>query len=122
MADLGRVLGGVRLVNGLVHASAPVRTSVGVWGDDVRHPIASVFAAGFFLRDAILGYGALTARSDEELRRWLVLTVVADVVDAVHIVRHRESLPARRRWLSLSIAPAAAALGVVAIAMLRARR
>lgn len=121
MKDLGRVLGGVRLVNGAVHAIAPVRTSVGVWGDDVRHPIASVFAAGFFLRDAMLGYGALTARTDDELRRWLALTVVADVVDGVHIVTHRESLPAGRRWLSMSIAPAAAALGVVALVALRTR-
>lgn len=68
-------------------------------------------------RDVALGAGALLAGAERaELRRWVILGAVSDLVDTAATTIGFGSLPRRRRWLVLAACAGAATAGAVAAA------
>jgi hypothetical protein len=112
-ATAGRLMGVLRVGLGTAHAIAPAPTSVPLIGSDARRPGAQAFIAAFGVRDAFLGLGVASARTDQELRCWLQRTVVIDVLDTVIAVAHLRGLPRRRRWAALTAPGVPAILGAV---------
>jgi hypothetical protein len=117
-ATAGRLMGGLRAGLGAAHAIAPAPISVPLVGSDARRPAAQVFIAGFGIRDALLGLGTASARTDQDLQRWLLRAVVIDAMDTVAVMAHFRDLPQGRRWAALAAPSVPAILGaVVAAAM-----
>lgn len=71
-------------------------------------------------RDIALGAGALLGAGErDELRRWVTLGAVSDLVDTLATTVGFGALPRRRRWLVLAACAGAAAGGALAAAGLR---
>jgi hypothetical protein len=115
-ATVGRLLGGLRAGLGTAHVVVPAPISVPLVGNDARRPGALVFIEAFGVRDAALGLGTASARTDEDLRRWLLTGAVIDMMDTVAVLRHFRGLPERRRWASLMAPGVPAVLGAVLVA------
>ena len=113
---IGRLLGGLRVGLGAAHVVAPAPISAPLIGSDARRPGALVFIEAFGVRDEALGLGTASARTDEDLRRWLLTAAVIDMMDTVAVLRHFHELPERRRWAALMAPGIPAILGAVLIA------
>lgn len=68
-------------------------------------------------RDIALGAGALLGAAErEELRRWVALGALSDLVDTIATTAGFGALPKRRRWLVLAACAGSAASGALAAA------
>jgi hypothetical protein len=103
----------VRVGTGATHVIAPVSISAPLVGNDARTPSARVFIGAFGIREALLGLATASARTDEELQRWLMLGVMIDTIDALGVMKRFRSLPPGRRWIALTATGGPAILGAV---------
>lgn len=114
---VGRSIAAVRLAVG---AACLIRPSLArAWlGNSARSPAAMVLSRSMAGRDMALGYGTYRAKQ-AGLSTWLVLSAVADTVDATGTVLARGHIPKARCVAVAAFSALAAAAGLASAASLR---
>jgi hypothetical protein len=115
-ATVARSMGVLRAGLGVAHVVAPVPISTPLIGSDADLPGTQVFIACFGTRDALLGLAVASARTEEDLRRWLRWAAAVDLIDTLVVIKRFRRLPARRRWAAVTAPGVPAIFGAVLVA------
>jgi hypothetical protein len=116
---IARVVAAGRIGFGVALVAAPERVTSAWLGADATRPGTHVVTRGLGARDLALGAGALTV-PESQLRPWVAAAIAADAADLIATVAAGDALPLAGRILVGAVAAAGAALGVAALAGLRA--
>jgi hypothetical protein len=106
-----------RLAFGAVALLAPATTGRMLAGDGGATPDAQAFLRGMGGREIGIGLGLLREiRNGGSPRPWLVAGVLSDSGDVTGIAGAWQHMPPNKRWLGLTMAATAAALGLALVA------
>jgi hypothetical protein len=105
-----------RFLVGATSWAAP-RRATRLMGLDIKAPAGSYWARLFGIRDVVLGAGLVLADEGDDRRRWRVMGIASDVMDAVagEIAARESGAKGASRWLLPGFAAFAAALGVAGL-------
>jgi hypothetical protein len=105
-----------RFAVGATSWAAP-RWATNVMGLDIKAPAGAYWARLFGVRDAALAVGLLLSDEGADRRRWRLLGIASDAMDAVagEIAARESDATGVSRWALPGAAVAAAALGVAGL-------
>ena len=105
-----------RFVVGAFTWAAP-RQATRMLGLDLKGAPGMYWARLFGIRDVVLGAGLVLAEEGDDRRRWRVLAIATDAVDAVagELAVRESGAKGAARWLLPGVAAATAALGVAGL-------
>lgn len=109
----------VRIAFGLAVLVVPALAGRLLAGEGGALPDAQAFLRGMGGRETGIGLGLVSAiRADKPVHPWLIAGVLADSSDIVGIGGAWSHMPRTKRWLGLSLAGGAAAMGATLLATL----
>lgn len=128
-ASVARLLTGLlgvgRLALGTTAVTCPT-TAAAAWTGprNTRSPAVRVLGRAAGGRDIALGIGSLHAlcrgdRDGHALASWLTAAAVADAVDVLVTIAHRDEIPGARRWAVLGAAGTATVTGAASAVLVR---